>query len=104
MKDLKLYYTTEEVADHFEVAPSKIRYYEAEFNLKIKTVGKNKAYSKKDIRKLGKIIALVKEDNYTLQGAKEQLKRRKDEQNRNEEVISRLKNLREVLVRLRGKE
>jgi DNA-binding transcriptional MerR regulator len=90
------------VAEHFDVAASKIRFYEAEFELKIKTVGKNKAFTKKDILQLGEIIALLDEENYTIQGAKEQLKKRKHEATQNEEVISRLKNLREVLVRLRG--
>jgi DNA-binding transcriptional MerR regulator len=102
MKDLKLYYSTEEVAEYFEVAVSKIRYYESEFGLKIKTAGKNKAFTKKDIQHLGEIIALLDEENYTIQGAKEQLKKRKQEATLNEEVISRLKNLREVLVRLKG--
>lgn len=102
MKDLKLYYSTEEVAEHFDVAASKIRFYETEFGLNIKTAGKNKAFTKKDIQQLGEIIALLDEENYTIQGAKEQLKKRKQQTSQNEEVISRLKNLREILVRLKG--
>lgn len=99
---MKLFYSTEEVAQHFEVAPSKIRYYEREFNLKIQTRGKNKAFTKKDIEKLGEIIALVDEDNFTLQGVKEQLKSKKIKKNDNKGVIDRLTYVREVLVKIKG--
>lgn len=102
MKDIKLFYSTEEVAQHFEVAPSKIRFYEREFNLNIQTRGKNKAFTKKDIEKLSEIIALVDEDNYTLQGVKDQLKSKKVKQNANQDVIDRLTYVKEVLVKIRG--
>ncbi len=102
MKDIKLFYSTEEVSEHFEVAPSKIRYYEREFNLKIQTRGKNKAFTKKDMAKLGEIISLVDEQNYTLQGAKEQLRSKKSKTAVNHDIIDRLKFVREVLVKIKG--
>ncbi|MCR9066373.1 MAG: MerR family transcriptional regulator [Cytophagales bacterium] len=99
---LKLYYSTEEVADMFNVAPSKIRFYEREFKLKIQTFGKRKSFSKNDIEKLRQIIALVDEENYTLQGAKEQLKRGNEKEFDKSAVIAKLQGIREILVRIKG--
>lgn len=102
MKDIKLFYSTEEVAEHFEVAPSKIRFYEREFNLKIQTRGKNKAFTKKDMEKLSDIISLVDEENYTLQGAKDQLKNKKSKTSLNQELIEKLSFVKEVLLKIKG--
>jgi DNA-binding transcriptional MerR regulator len=102
MKDIKLFYSTEEVAQHFEVAPSKIRYYERVFNLKIRVQGKNKAFSKGDMEKLAQIIALTEEENYTLQGVKQQLKTRKNPNGNNNEVIERLTYVKELLTKIQG--
>jgi DNA-binding transcriptional MerR regulator len=102
MKDIKLFYSTEEVAQHFEVAPSKIRYYEREFNLKIRVQGKNKAFTKRDMEKLAQIIAMTEEENYTLQGVKQQLKTRKNTKSDNSEVIERLTYVKELLTKIQG--
>jgi DNA-binding transcriptional MerR regulator len=102
MKNLKLFYSTDEVAEHFEVAPSKIRYYEREFNLKIRIQGKNKAFTKRDIEKLAEIIALTDEENYKLQGVKEQLKTRKSKKPVNIEVIERLTFVKDLLIKIKG--
>lgn len=102
MDDLKQFFTTEEVALHFEVAPSKIRFYEREFNMKIKTVGKNKAFSRKDIEYMASIIKLVDEDNFTLQGAKEQLKKSTKTDRSHKEAIEILEGVKAVLLKMRG--
>lgn len=102
MSDLKVFYSTQEVADHFEVATSKIRYYEREFNLKIETRAGKKAFTRKDIEKIAEIISLSEEEGFTLPGVKERLKKRGKEENRNELVIERLKSIREILVRIKG--
>ena len=102
MKDVKLFYSTEEVAEHFEVAPSKIRYYEREFNSKIQIRGKNKAFTKKDMAKIGEIISLIDEQNYTIQGAKEQLRSKKSKTAINQDIIERLQFVKEVLVKIKG--
>jgi DNA-binding transcriptional MerR regulator len=102
MSELKVFYTTQEVADHFEVAASKIRFYEREFNLNIETRGNKKFFTKKDIEKLADIISLTEEEGFTLPGVKEKLKKKSRESNKNEQVIEKLKAIREVLVRIKG--
>ena len=52
--------------------------------------------------KLGEIISLVDEQNYTLQGAKEQLRSKKSKTAVNHDIIDRLKFVREVLVKIKG--
>ncbi|UBM59855.1 MerR family transcriptional regulator [Marinilongibacter aquaticus] len=100
MNELKLFYSTEEVAEYFGVAESKIRYYEKEFDLKIKSRGKNKAFTKGDMETIGRIIALLEEEKYTIAGAREQLKLRVKKEEKKEELLLRLNHIREVLVRL----
>ena len=73
----KLYYSIGEVADMFEVNTSLIRFWEKEFNqLKPKKNKKgNRLFTVKDIDKLNSIYILVKEQGFTLDGAKSQLKK-----------------------------
>ncbi len=104
MNDLKLYYTTQEVADHFEVAPSKIRFYEREFHLEVETRGNKKAFTRTDIEKIAEIIALTEEEGLTLPGARERLKKKNRNGEKNELIIQRLKSVREILVRLKGED
>lgn len=73
----KLYYSIGEVADMFEVNTSLIRFWEKEFTqLKPKKNKKgNRLFTVKDIDKLNSIYILVKEQGFTLDGAKSQLKK-----------------------------
>ena len=73
----KLYWSIGEVAEQLGVNTSLIRYWEKEFgNLKPKRTGKgDRLYTKKDIEQLQQIQHLVKEKGYTLQGAREQLRK-----------------------------
>ncbi len=81
----KLYYTISEVSKLFDINASTIRFYEKEFNLKpTKNKKGNRLFTRKDIESLYKIVDLVKSKGYTLQGAKEQLK--KFDKTANEEV------------------
>jgi DNA-binding transcriptional MerR regulator len=72
----KLYWSIGEVADELGVNTSLIRYWEKEFNtIKPKRTGKgDRSYTQKDIDQLRRIQHLVKEQGFTLQGAKEQLR------------------------------
>ena len=74
----KLYWSIGEVADELGVNTSLIRYWEKEFNtIKPKRTGKgDRSYTQKDIDQLRRIQHLVKEQGFTLQGAKEQLRNR----------------------------
>ena len=78
MNDLpdKLYYSIGEVAAHFGLNTSNLRYWEREFKqLKPKknSSGKRK-YSKEDIAVISTITHLVKNRGFTIDGAKKHLK------------------------------
>ena len=72
----KIHFTIGEVAEQLQVAPSLIRFWEKEFpQLKPqKTEGGTRKFTQKDIQVLKRIYHLVKEEGFTLQGAKERLK------------------------------
>ncbi len=99
----KLYYTISEVAAMFDVNASLIRFWEKEFAiLKPKKNKKgNRLFTKEDIENLKLIYNLVKEKGYTLQGAKDKLKGKKDESTANVEVLSKLKEIRDYLLELK---
>jgi DNA-binding transcriptional MerR regulator len=77
----KLYYTIGEVGTIFNVNTSLIRFWEKEFNFKSskKTQSGNRLYSAKDIENFNKIYHLVKEEGFTIDGAKKALNSPKKE-------------------------
>lgn len=110
----KLYYSIGEVADMFEVNTSLIRFWEKEFTqLKPKKNKKgNRLFTVKDIDKLNSIYILVKEQGFTLDGAKSQLKKgveinleenseNHSESQDNSSVINKLENLKSKLLALK---
>ncbi len=103
LKPGKLYYSISEVSEHYDVAPSLLRYWESEFSsIKPKRNAKGtRYYSTKDIEEIGKIFLLVKEKGYTLQGAKERLRNDKKGVNTDTEVIEKLENIKSYLIKLR---
>jgi len=74
----KLYYSIGEVAEMFDVNSSLIRFWEKEFpQLQPKKNNRgNRVYSKKDLELFKKIHHLVKEKGFTLDGAKNALKKK----------------------------
>ena len=103
-KDLKLYYSISEVARMFDVNESLLRYWEKEFPTIIspkKAGGNIRQYRKEDIENIRLVYQLVKEKGMTLQGAKQRLKVNKEKTVQTAEVVSRLKEIREELVKLR---
>jgi DNA-binding transcriptional MerR regulator len=73
----RLYWSIGEVADEMGVNTSLIRYWEKEFGMiRPKRTGRgDRMYTSKDIELLKRIKLLVKEQGFTLQGAREQLRR-----------------------------
>ena len=103
-KDLKLYYSISEVARMFDVNESLLRYWEKEFPTIItpkKAGGNIRQYRKEDIENIRLVYHLVKEKGMTLQGAKQRLKVNKERIVQTAEVVDRLKQIREELVKLR---
>ena len=74
----KLYYSIGEVASMFNVNTSLIRFWEKEFNsIRPKKNKKgNRLFTSKDIIKVEKVYYLVKIKGYTLEGAKNEIKKK----------------------------
>ena len=102
-KELKMYYSIGEVARMFDVNESLLRYWEKEFPIisPKKVSGNVRQYRKEDIENVRLVYHLVKEKGMTLQGAKQRLKVNKEKTIQTAEVVSRLKDIREELVKLR---
>lgn len=95
----KLYFTIKEVAQHFGVNESLLRFWETEFkeiNPK-KTPTGVRQYTRDDIEKIELIYSLVKEKGMTLEGARQTLKIRKDDETRRLEVIHKLEGIKKEL-------
>lgn len=103
----KQFWTIGEVAQDLGVNTSLIRYWEKEFGtIRPKRTGRgDRSYTRKDIDLLKRIQHLVKEKGFTLQGAREQLKKGNVEEeaapNRQEELVTRLSRVRDRLMSLR---
>ena len=66
-----------------------------------KAGGNVRQYRKEDIENIRLVYHLVKERGMTLQGAKQRLKVNKEKTVQTAEVVNRLKEIREELVKLR---
>jgi len=87
----------------FEIPPSTLRYWEEEFTIlkpKRNRIG-TRYYTNKDIRNLKLIHHLLKERGLTIKGAKKKIRENKDDVGANAEIIEKLQNIRNQLVRIR---
>jgi DNA-binding transcriptional MerR regulator len=94
---MKLFFSTDEVAQQLEIPVTTVDFYVRSFRMNIQKVGKNRKYSHTDIEKLQKIVDLINKEGFTLEGAKEKLKHREVKTSVNEEVVTRLKEIRKTL-------
>jgi len=89
----KLYYTIGEVAEMFEVSRSLLRYWENEFSFL--TPRKNRKgdrlFTKENIQQIQIIYTLVKERGFTLEGAKQELRKEKGTLSEQVDLVDRLK-------------
>jgi len=99
----KLYYSIGEVADMFKVNTSLIRYWEKEFDIiKPKKNKKgNRFFTQADIENFHLIFHLVKERGMTLKGAKQKLKENKEDTENNFTVVSRLQEIKDLLLEIK---
>ena len=103
----RLYWPIGEVAEQMGVNTSLIRYWEKEFGtIRPKRTGRgDRLYTTKDIDLLKRIKHLVKDQGFTLQGAREQLRRGPDEgaeaSSPQDDIRQRLLEIRDGLIRLR---
>ena len=98
--DKRLYYSIQEVADHFAVNVSLLRYWEKEFeNIRPKkTAGGTRQYTKDDIQQIEIVYHLVKEKGMTIEGARQTLNSKKDDEEKRVEAVARLKEIRKELA------
>ena len=98
----RLYYSIQEVADHFAVNVSLLRYWEKEFeNIKPKkTSGGTRQYTKEDIQQIEIVYHLVKDRGLTLDGARQELKNNKEPEMKRVEVFERLQDIKKELLLL----
>lgn len=95
----RLYYSIQEVAEHFAVNVSLLRFWEKEFdnvNPK-KTSGGTRQYTKDDIQQLEIVFHLVKEKGLTLKGARQSLKSKKDDEEKRLQAVEKLKEIKKEL-------
>ena len=99
----KRYYGIGEVAKAFGVNTSLIRFWEKEFDvLKPKKNAKgNRKFTPDDIKNLKFIYHLVKERGFTLEGAKTHLKEEKKQALSNFEIISKLEDVKNQLIKIK---
>ena len=110
----KLYYTIGEIAKAFNVNASLIRFWEKEFSIisprktssekefsiisPRKTSSGSRKFSPDDVKKLQLIYHLVKEQGYTLEGARQRLKEDKQKPLTNLDVLTKLERVKQMLI------
>ncbi|WP_430811726.1 MULTISPECIES: MerR family transcriptional regulator [unclassified Carboxylicivirga] len=99
----RLFYSIGEVAAMFDVKTSLIRFWEKEFDIikPHKNKKGNRLFTPKDVDNFHLIFHLVKEKGMTLKGAQKKLKENHDDTVNNFEVVSKLKDIRDLLVEIR---
>jgi len=100
----KRYYKIGEVAKAFNVNTSLIRFWEKEFDIiKPKKNAKgNRLFTQEDIGNFKLIFSLVKERGFTLDGAKQKLKKNPGKLIKNHEIISKLEAVRSELMKIKN--
>ena len=100
----KRYYKMGEVANAFHVNTSLVRFWEKEFDIiKPKKNAKgNRLFTPDDISNFKLIFNLVKERGFTLEGAKQKLKKNPDATIFNHEIITRLEAVKAELLKIKN--
>lgn len=100
----KRYYKIGEVAKAFSVNTSLIRFWETEFDIiKPKKNAKgNRLFTADDISNFKLIFNLVKERGFTLEGAKQKLKKNPKATIHRHEIISKLEGVKAELIKIKN--
>ena len=100
----KRYYSIGELAKHFNVNTSLLRFWEKEFDVlqPRKNAKGNRMFTPEDVKNLQMIFHLVKERGYTLEGAKIHLKTNSKEPADKIDFLNKLKQIKEELLQLKN--
>jgi excisionase family DNA binding protein len=94
---MKLFYTTNEVAEILGVTASKIRFYEKNFKLRFERSGRDRKLTQKDIDKLREIIDVKSKGTLTLKGTERKINKKTDLNKSKNALKSRLLTIRAFL-------
>lgn len=96
----KIFYSIGEVADMFGVTTSNIRFWENEFDIlkPHKNAKGNRMFTKEDIENMKIIYHLLRERGMTIKGAQKKLKDNREDTINNIEVVSRLQEIKKMLL------
>ena len=99
----KVFYSISEVAEMFDVNTSNIRFWENEFDILKPHKNKkgNRLFTLEDIENLKIIYHLLKEKGMTIKGAQKKLKDNKEDTLQNFEVVSRLQEIKQMLLEIK---
>ena len=102
-KNLKLYYSISEVAEQFGVSESLLRFWEKQFpQINPRKSGRNvRQYTAEDIEQIRLIYNLVKVRGMKLTAAREALNKNRSGVQPTSEVIDKLRNIREELLKIK---
>lgn len=103
-KPKKLFYSISEVSEMFDVNEATLRYWEKEFDTirPQRTPKGTRQYRDQDIEAIRLVHYLVKDKGLTLAGARQKLKENKETVANTEDIVFRLKEIREELILLRN--
>ena len=101
----KLYYSIGEVSDIVDQEAHVLRYWEQEFDQLSprKNRAGRRAYTEADIEMVERIRHLLKDEKYTIAGARQVLDREEDAEEREDAFRQELKQVRSLLVSLRDR-
>jgi DNA-binding transcriptional MerR regulator len=98
----KVYFTIGDVAAIFKVNTSLIRFWESEFPMlkPHKNTRGERKFTRKDLSIIAQIYKLVKEEGFTLDGARKQFKTSKTSENKDteNEILQRLQHLKNAIL------
>jgi len=99
----KRYYRIGELAKAFGVNASLIRFWEGEFELLNPKKNKkgNRLFTAKDVDNIQIIYRLVKENGYTLEGAKKKLRVKGQTIQKNHDIVIRLEGIKKELEKIK---
>ncbi|MDL2315255.1 MerR family transcriptional regulator [Bacteroidales bacterium OttesenSCG-928-C19] len=99
----KLYYSIGEVAEMFDVNASLLRFWEKEFDSisPFKNAKGTRYYTDKDIEAIRQIYYLTKECGFTIEGAREQMKSKKDTIAAKAEAVNTMRKMKAFLLELK---